>query len=220
MRSDAVVLPPSSTSPFDRVAEWPEVEIEPLFVEPQGSLPHTSSCGVDHTSYHAWNGHPTSLPAYNNLTSEWSQAGIVGAAGFNGYAQPSITCATHVQVPDVYSSADVGDAAAVPHIIPPPGDRAKPGVPASDAVRGKGRNPGKPATSATNNITRPVIFNSRADEVPVVAKDVRGTTAASTSSRPLEIVHRRGYLRATQSGRGAGTLASRRLLPQTTSHPL
>jgi len=105
MRPDAVALPPSSTSAFDRIVERPEVKIEPLFTEPQGSLPHTSSCGVDHLFHNAWNGHPTSLPAYNNLTSEWNQAGIVGAAGYNGYAQPSITCDTHVQVHDVYSSA-------------------------------------------------------------------------------------------------------------------
>ena len=95
------------------------MEIEPLFIEPQGSLPHTSSCGVDHLSYHAWNGHPTSLPAYNNLTSEWSQAGIVGVAGFNGYAQPNITCATHVQVPDVYSSAYAPRSPAPSHLPPP-----------------------------------------------------------------------------------------------------
>jgi hypothetical protein len=105
MRPDAVALPPSSARALDRIAERPEVETEPLFTEPQWSLPHTSSCGVDHLFHHAWNGHPTSLPAYNNLTSEWSQARNVGAAGYYGYAQPSITCDTHVQVQDVCSSA-------------------------------------------------------------------------------------------------------------------
>jgi hypothetical protein len=105
MHPYAVALPPSPISPFDRIAERPLMDIDPLFIQSQGSLQHTSSCDVDQLPYHAWNGHPTSLPAYDNLNSGWSQAGTVGAAGFAGNAPPSITCASHVQVPGAYSSA-------------------------------------------------------------------------------------------------------------------
>ena len=97
-------------------------------------------------------------------------------AGGNNIPPPVISTNRADEVCQV--AKNVRGTAVAPHVVPPPGDRAKPGLPARNAVGGKGRNPGKSATSAENNITPPVIFTSRACEVCEVAKDVRGTAVA------------------------------------------
>ena len=68
---------------------------------------------------------------------------------------------------------------------PATGDRDQPRVPARNADGGKGRDPTKKATSATNKLTPTAIFTSRVGEDCGVAEDVKSAgTALNVAPAP------------------------------------